>query len=138
MAAGRLGLPRAHERFGVGRREAVVPSDPIDEQRVLVLRTPPAIVHDQRPPGRRQLIGDDGDVVLRYAPLRPLIRDDIAGQIILGEVGNLDAGAVALEEAAYDFDAAMIDARIAAAEARGVDQLLKIDAERPIGVSPPG
>ena len=56
-------------------------------------------------------------MVLRHTPLRAEVRDDVARPVVFGELGNFQAGAVTIEEAADDLDATMVDARITAAEA---------------------
>src|SRR5690606_22955382 len=94
---------------------------------------PAAIMDDERTARGRDTIAHDGDVGLRDAPFRPVVSDDIAGLVVLGKFGDGEARAVPREEAPHDFHAPMIDARIAAAETRGMDQFLKVNAECAIG-----
>jgi hypothetical protein len=105
---------RVRDRLLRGDRagKAIVPGQPVGEQRVLELRAPATIVHDHRPARRGHHVRHNADVRLRASALGAALGLDIARLVLLHEVRNRNGGAVLGEEAAQRLDAAVVDAGV--------------------------
>ena len=124
---------RLYFRRGGQSPEPIVAGDLVDEERILELGTPSAIMDDHRSARGRKLIRHDRDVGCRTAVLRREMGANTARQVVPGEVPRRRGLSVPGEKFARPPPPPVIDVAIAAAAARLLDHALQVDPERSIG-----
>ena len=96
-------------RTGIKAAITIVAGDLIDEQGVFEVGPPAAIVDDHIAARWRYHVRDQRNMRAGMPVLRAIIGDDIAGPVVLGDIGRRKIIARADEEAAQRFSAAVID-----------------------------
>ena len=88
----------------------------VNEQAILELRSPAAIVDDHRIARRADLIRNNGDVRAGVPVLRPVVSDDVARLVVLGKLARRQGKPVRRKETPQRLDPAMFDMMLVSPE----------------------